>query len=103
MSLQCLRVFFPLVYTYREASGLTSAAVVGVLVFMAPMSRRCSSASPGRGRRCWQCGALGGMRVADPGSRRWLALGAVAAGTGLVALGVVVVVVRNRGASSRSA
>ena len=34
--LQCLRVLFPVVYTYRESSGLTNAALIGVLVFAAP-------------------------------------------------------------------
>ena len=100
VALEGLRVFFPVVYTYRESSGLTKAAVIGVGVFVAPVLAPLLVRLAGRGRALVGVVVLlAVLRVVLQASSSFgITLAALTAGVGLVALGVVLLVVGEFGA-----
>jgi endonuclease/exonuclease/phosphatase family metal-dependent hydrolase len=98
IALQCTRVFLPAAYIYRESSGLSAAALVGVLVFAAPLLAPVVVAAVGPRRAMLLAAAtLAALRIAiqaaDPPG---IGLTAVAAASGLIAFTAAVIVVHDR-------
>ena len=92
VGLQCLRVLFPVGYTYREAHGITSTALLVVFAFAAPalvpiLARRL----PARAGLIVAVGTLAGARAAlQVADTVGMGLAVVAAAIALVAIGMTV-------------
>jgi endonuclease/exonuclease/phosphatase family metal-dependent hydrolase len=90
LTFQCLRVLFPVAYTYREASGLVPTVAVLLAVFVAPaLAVPMTRVFGGRGALCVGAFALAGARLwLQFGGRITVGVAAVASGAGLLAIAV---------------